>query len=126
MAKGDDLQERLVKLAAAVILLCRTLPRDDGGGHVTGQILRSGTSPAPNYAEARGAESDRDFVHKLGIVLKELNETIVWLQIGLSSGLWTEEAVTGTLEECRVLARIMAASINTVKRRVGALPGKGR
>jgi four helix bundle protein len=43
--------------------------------------MRSGTSPAPNYAEARSAESKRDFVHKLKICLKELNETEVWLQI---------------------------------------------
>jgi len=43
--------------------------------------LRSGTSPAPNYGEARGAESKRDFIHKLGIVLKELNESKVWLLI---------------------------------------------
>jgi four helix bundle protein len=42
--------------------------------------LRSGTTAAPNYAEARGAESHSDFIHKLRIVLKELNETAVWLQ----------------------------------------------
>ncbi len=125
MAKGDDLQERFVKLAAAVIQLTRKLPKDDGGKHLGGQILRSGTSPAPNYAEARGAESDKDVVHKLGIVLKELNETVVWLQVGACSNICTEEAVAGILEECRVLARIIAASISTVKRRVGALPGSG-
>ncbi len=42
-------------------------------------MLRCGTSAAPNYAEARGAESARDFVHKMGIVLKELNEAEVWI-----------------------------------------------
>lgn len=42
---------------------------------------RSGTAAAPNYAEARGPESRADFVHKLGIVQKELNETTVWLRI---------------------------------------------
>jgi four helix bundle protein len=44
-------------------------------------MLRSGASPAPNYGEARGAESHADFVHKLRIVLRELNETSVWLRI---------------------------------------------
>jgi len=48
---------------------------------MAGQILRSGTSPAPNYGEARGAESAADFVHKVRIVLKELNETSIWLRI---------------------------------------------
>lgn len=48
---------------------------------MAGQALRSGTSPAPNYGEARGAESVADFVHKLRIVLKELNETAIWLRL---------------------------------------------
>ncbi len=120
MAKGDDLQERCGRLAAAIIKLCRNVPKDDGAKHLAGQLLRSGTSPAPNYAEARGAESDRDFVHKLKIVLKELNETIQWLQVGVWSNIWTREEVAGILEECTILARITAASINTVKKRVGA------
>jgi four helix bundle protein len=45
------------------------------------QLLRSGTSAAPNYGEARAAESRADFLHKLKIALKELNETAVWLRI---------------------------------------------
>ena len=79
MTKGDNLEERFVELAADVILLCKQTPKEDGGSHLTGQLLRSGTAPAPNYAEARGAESDRDFVHKMKVVLKELNECLVWL-----------------------------------------------
>jgi four helix bundle protein len=124
MAKGDDLQERFGKLAAAIILLCREIPKDDGARHLAGQLLRSGTSPATNYAEARGAESDRDFVHKLKIVLKELNETVQCLQVGIWSNIWSREKVSGILEECTILARITAASINTVKKRVGAVTAK--
>ena len=124
MAKGDDLQERFGRLAAAVILLCKAIPKDEGTRHLTGQLLRSGTAPAPNYAEARGAESDRDFVHKLRIVLKELNESVVWLQVGIWSNIWDREQVAGILEECTILGRITAASINTVKKRVGSMPAK--
>ncbi len=81
MAKGDDIQERLIDFAVAIIAFCAELPKTQAGLHIAGQILRSGTSPAPNYGEARGAESRRDFVHKLKVVLKELNETGVWLRI---------------------------------------------
>ncbi|MFK5971202.1 MAG: four helix bundle protein [Candidatus Marithrix sp.] len=49
--------------------------------HIGEQISRSGTSPETNYAEVRNTESGNDFVHKLKIALKELNETIVWLKI---------------------------------------------
>ncbi len=79
MAKGDDTRERLVEFAVQVMDLCENLAQTPAGTHVSGQLLRCATSAAPNYAEARGAESGRDFVHKLGIVLKELNEAVVCL-----------------------------------------------
>lgn len=77
MAKGDNLEERLVDLAVMVINLTDKMPGSRAGNHVAGQLLRSGTSPAAHYAEARGAESKKDFIHKLKIGLKELNESRV-------------------------------------------------
>ena len=62
--------------------LCDELSKTPSGTHVAGRLLRCATSAAPNYAEARGAESASDFVHKLGVVLKELNETEMWLENG--------------------------------------------
>ena len=79
------------------------------------QVLRSGTAGAPNYAEARGAESRADFIHKLGIVVKELNETSVWLRIVSRSGLVKDELIVALLQENRELARIIAATIRTAK-----------
>lgn len=81
VAKGDDIQERLLEFAVTVINLCSSLPRSESGRHIAGQLLRCATSPAPNYGEARAAESKNDFVHKLGIVLKELNESQIWLEM---------------------------------------------
>ena len=62
---ADDLEERLVDFAVRIIKLTASLPKSPAGKHVAGQIMRSGTSPAPNYGEARGAESHADFVHKV-------------------------------------------------------------
>ena len=69
MAKGDDIQERLIDFAVTIIHLTSHLPKNRAANHISGQILRSGTSPAPNYGEARAGESKKDFVHKLKIVL---------------------------------------------------------
>ncbi len=74
-----DLENRLIDFAVRIIRVAEALPRNPVGNHIRGQISRSGTSPAPNYAEAQGAESRNDFVHKISIVLKELRETRVWL-----------------------------------------------
>ncbi len=115
MARGDDIQERLVVFAARVIKLSDTLPDTKTGKHVAGQILRSGTSPAPNYAEARGAESVADFIHKLKVAHKELNETEVWMQIIVASKLQSHEKLDSLLDECGQLARILSASIKTAR-----------
>jgi len=84
-------QQRLVAFAVDVIRLASRLPKTVPARHIARQLVRSGTSPAPNYGEARGAESRKDFIHKLGVVLKELNETIVWLNIISGSGLLNTE-----------------------------------
>src|SRR6185503_5145171 len=91
--RADELQERLIDFAVRIVILSANLPKTPAGKHIAGQILRSGTSPAPNYGEVRAAESHADFVHKLAIVLKELNETSIWLKIVERSQLLKRELI---------------------------------
>jgi len=114
-AAADAFQERLVLFAVRIIDLVTCLPKTTAGRHIAGQVLRSGTSPAPNYAEARGAESRADFVHKLRIAVKELNETGIWLLIILKARMAPESLVTGLAKENRELARMLSASIRTAQ-----------
>ncbi len=65
MAKGDELEERLIEFAVRIVKLCNAMPKNAAGRHLGNQLVRSGTSPAFNYGEARAAESKRDFVHKI-------------------------------------------------------------
>ena len=113
-AAADALQRRLVSFAVKTIELVGHLPKTSAGRHVSGQILRSGTSPAPNYGEARGAESRADFVHKLRIAVKELNETGIWLLIILEARM-APTALVENLKEDRELACILGASIRTAQ-----------
>lgn len=115
MAKGDDIQNRLINFSVAIVKLRQRLPDTHAGKHVAGQLLRCGTSPAPNYGEARGAESKRDFIHKLGIVLKELNESGIWLETVRRSELLRTDVVTPTLDECTQLSKIISASRGTAR-----------
>src|ERR687888_1180047 len=111
--KAIQLEERLINFAVRIIRLTAHLPKTPAGKHIAGQILRSGTSPAPNYGEARGAESHADFVHKIGIVLKELNETSIWLRIIKHSLLVNPELLTDIMIENKELCRIFTASLKT-------------
>ncbi|MBY0524334.1 MAG: four helix bundle protein [Gemmataceae bacterium] len=113
--KGDDLAERLLRLAARIGRVVDALPETRMGRHVAGQLVRCGTSPAPNYAEARGAESRRDFVHKLSICLKELRETHVWLELIVEADLLPETRLADLIDEGTQLMNIIAKSIVTTK-----------
>ena len=90
-SRADELENWLIDFAVRIVGLAASLPKTAAGKHIAGQILRSETSPAPNYGEARGAESHADFVHKLKIVLKELYETSIWLRIIERSQLMKQE-----------------------------------
>lgn len=117
MAKGDDIEERLIDFAVRIIKLCSQLPKTPAGQHVAGQLLRCGTSPAAHYVEARGAESDNDFIHKLKVCLKELNESRVWLKIIAKSEMLPASQLGPITQENDELCRIISSSVTTAKRR---------
>ena len=116
MSKGDDIQKRLVAFAARIIKVTEKIENTYAGKHIVRQMTRSGTSPAPNYAEARGAESTADFIHKLKIAHKELNETGVWMEILVAANLLPEKRLAPLMNECDQLARILGSSIKTARK----------
>ncbi len=79
MTRAEELSDRLLDFGVRMVRLAKALQRTSLGAHLASQVLRCGTSCGANYEEARAAETKRDFVHKLGIVLKELRECRYWL-----------------------------------------------
>ena len=63
------LEDRLIDFAVSIIDVVEALPNSKAGNHIANQLIRSGISPAPNYGEARSAESPKDFIHKMKISL---------------------------------------------------------
>ena len=116
-SQANALEERLINYAVRIVKLSASLPKTAAGRHIAGQILRSGTSPAPNYGEARGAESHADFIHKMRIVLKELNETSIWLRVIERSELIKSQLLLDISSETNELCRIFATSLKTAKTR---------
>lgn len=113
----DKLSERYLNFAVRVGKVVDALPDTRLGRHTAGQILRCGTSGGANYEEARAAESPADFVHKLGICLKELRESWYWLRLAAKSGLLPDARLMDLADECHQLCRITAASILTAKKK---------
>ena len=110
-----DLEDRLIRFGAAVCRLSERLPTTVLGKHVALQMIRSGTSPFANYGEVQGAESRRDFIHKLGICLKELRETRAWLKFMSEMDHCPEESLRVVMSECDELLAIIASSIRTAR-----------
>jgi four helix bundle protein len=114
--KGADIEERMLDFAVRVGKAIDALPDTRLGRHIAGQLVRTGTSPAPNYAEACAAESKKDFVHKLAIVLKELRESFVWIRLIVKSELIPEQRLELLRDECDQLCKIIAKSLVTAKK----------
>ena len=114
--KTYDLEERLIDFAVRIIRMAESLPKTKTGNHIGGQLIRCGTSPAPNYGEAQGAESRPDFIHKMKISLKELRETRIWLLMIVRAGLIKPPSKLDPLiSENNELISIFVASIATAK-----------
>jgi four helix bundle protein len=106
------IENRLINFAVMIVGVVKNLPDDRIGNHLGGQLLRSGTSPSLNYGEALGAESRKDFLHKLGIVLKELRESLNCLKILRRIEYMKDDKV---LTECNELISIFVKSAQTTK-----------
>ena len=114
-ARQYNLQNRLIEFSISIIEVSEKLPKNYVGQHFSKQLIRSGTSPAFQQAEAQSAESNKDFIHKLKIGIKELRETKVNLEIISRKFLPSEVIVQNTLKECDELVAIFYSSIRTAK-----------
>ena len=111
----DELSERLLDFAAGAGKAAERLPEARLGRHVAGQLVRSGTSPAPNYEEACAAESRADFIHKMSICLKELRESRVWLRLIVKAAVLPEASIAPLLDECSQLCNIIGQAVVTAR-----------
>jgi four helix bundle protein len=112
-----DLEERLISFALLIVEIVESMPNTKAANHLSGQLLRSGTSPALNYGEAQSGESRKDFIHKIKIVLKELRETNICLKIISRARLYTNNVKMDiSINECNELISIFVKSVETAQK----------
>ena len=111
-----DLEERLVDFSVLIIEIVKETPNTKVGNHLSGQLVRSGTSVSLNYGEAQSGESRKDFIHKMKVVLKELRETFICLKIIQRTKLYkTETKIEKAKKENNELISIFVKSIETAQ-----------
>ena len=112
-----DLEERLIEFSVLIIEIVNETPNSKSGNHLSGQLVRSGTSVSLNYGEAQSGESRKDFIHKMKIVLKELRETYICLKIIHKTKLYkTETKIAKAKKENDELISIFVKSIETAQK----------
>ena len=112
-----NLEDRLIEFSVFIIEIISEMPKSKAGNHLSGQIVRSGTSVSLNYGEAQSGESRRDFIHKLKVVLKELRETFVALKIIHRAKLYkTEVKIIKAKKENNELISIFVKSVETAQK----------
>ena len=112
-----DIEERLIDFGSRVIDVVETLPNSRAGNYISGQMIRCGLAPTLLYAEAQGAESRDDFIHKMKIVLKELKETRACLKLIIKREMIKPITRLEDLQkENEELIAIIASSIETAKK----------
>ena len=112
--KPIELKARTKTFALRVIKMSRAIPKNDDAGRVIAkQILRSGTSVAANYRASCRARSQAEFISKIGTVEEEADETALWLELLVESGIMPARKLSALLDEANELTAIMAASRKT-------------
>ena len=116
-----DLEERLITFSVLIIEIVNEMPNTKAGNHLSGQLVRSGTSVSLNYGEAQSGESRKDFIHKMKVVLKELRESSICLKIIHRTKLYrTEMKIENALKENNELISIFVKSIETAQNNLNA------
>ena len=116
---GQKIQDRTLSFAVRVVKLCKFLSEQNGVTRVLyKQLIRSGTSIGANVREAQSAQSDRDFLHKLEIALKEARETEYWLLLLVQADLVKEQRIKLLSQECEEIIKILVVITKKIKQKI--------
>lgn len=119
-SKKYDLEDRFVDYTCRMIDVVESLPNTRAGNYIAAQLVRSCHSPTFNYGEAQGAESRNDFIHKMGVILKELKECRTALKIVIKKQMIKPvDKLTPIFKETEELIAIIGKSISTAEKNKG-------
>ena len=113
----EELQEKCIDYAVRVDSLKKFLNKEHRGYNKADQVDRSASAIGANYSEALCAESEADYIHKLGIAQKEANETIYWLKVIYRCGYIDDNLYASLVADADELIKILTATILSLKRK---------
>lgn len=116
---ATKMQQRTKGFAVQIVKFFGKLPKTDEARVLGRQLLRAGTSVAANYGAVCRAKPDADFISKMGTVVEETDETLLWLELLEDTGICAPRLVESLKAESDELLRVFSTSLNTAKRNAG-------
>ncbi len=113
-----DLSERTASFGENVIRFLKSLPNNNINTNLINQTVRSATSVGANYMEADGAESRKDFQHKIGICKKEAKETMHWFRMLATANPDKSDECRKLWSEAHELTLIFSSIVSSTKNNV--------
>ena len=110
-----ELERRTLEFSIKLIEVLKKVSKSTFSTNIIHQCMRSGTSIGANYREANGAESKKDFAHKLSLSFKEARETKYWLSILISINKANSDLIS-LLKESDEFIRILGKSVSTCRK----------
>ena len=119
MDRKMDIHSRLLKFGIRIVKFCKIISNDPNNRAIADQLMRSGTSVGANMQEADSASSKKDFINKVTISKKEIQETNYWLNIVKGSELINneknKEELSALLKKSDELIRIIGSILAKTK-----------
>jgi four helix bundle protein len=122
MSKESILRDKSFEFAVRVIKLFKYLKKQHREEIIARQVIRCGTSVGASLREAEYAESNKDFIHKLYVALKEVNECIYWLDLLFRTEYINKRMLDSMKKDGEELLKMLITSIKTSKGK----PGMGK
>jgi four helix bundle protein len=112
----ERVRRRTKTFALEVVRLFRGLPKTEEARVIGKQLLRSATSVAANYRAAGRSRSKAEFIAKIGMVVEEADESLLWLELLKESGITDGQKIDSLLKEAAELVAMFSASRQTATR----------
>lgn len=119
--KYDPLKEKSFAFAVRIVRLNQFLIDTKKEFVMSKQIIRSGTNPGAMIREAKNAESDKDYIHKLSIAQKEIGETMYWLELLVETEYISQKQFKSIYDDATEIIKLLTSTIKTKKRNMGLL-----
>ncbi|AQX10562.1 four helix bundle protein [Elizabethkingia ursingii] len=118
MKEDNIVKQKSFDFAVRIIKLYQYLSSDKKEFILSKQILRSGTSVGAMIRESEHAQSKSDFIHKLSIAQKEINETIYWLELFQATDYLSTQEFESINEDAVEIIKLITSIIKTTKNNI--------